>query len=184
MRIIGGVERGRILKMPKLGKVRPTQDRVREAIFNVIKDKVPESSVLDLFAGSGAFGIEALSRGAKSAVFVDNNVHCIKTIKSNLSILGDKVDSSQLIKLDAVRAISRLESENKKFDLVFLDPPYHEDLGRKCLIKIDACDILSKHSFIIVEHFKKGILPDNLISILIVRQKRYGDTVVSFYRKK
>ncbi len=89
MRIIGGEYRGRILKMPKGVKIRPTQDRVREAMFNIIRAGVPEASVLDLYAGSGAFGIEALSRGANLAIFVDNNINCIKIIKSNLLVLGD-----------------------------------------------------------------------------------------------
>ena len=94
MRIIAGEYRGRILKRPKGAEVRPTQDRVREAIFNIIRERVPGSKVLDLYSGSGAFGIEALSRGALLSVFVDNNINCIKTIKSNLSALGKTAQSS------------------------------------------------------------------------------------------
>lgn len=181
MRIIGGEYRGRVLKMPRGIRIRPTQDRVREAIFNIIRAGIPQSRVLDLYAGSGAFGIEALSRGAHSVISVDNNVNCMRTIKSNLSILGR--GSIQLIKLDALRAISRFKRENKEFDIIFLDPPYHKNLARNCLIKINACDILSQHGFAICEHFVKDIMPERIGSLFCFKKRKYGDTVVSFYRK-
>ncbi|UCD55278.1 MAG: 16S rRNA (guanine(966)-N(2))-methyltransferase RsmD [Candidatus Omnitrophota bacterium] len=203
MRIIGGKYRGRILKMPKGVKIRPTQDKVREAVFNIIKAGVPEARVLDLYAGSGAFGIEALSRGAYSSIFVDNNIKCIRAIKSNLLALGDSArlegdrpkfeggtglssarGASLLVRLDGVRSISRFKRENKKFDIIFLDPPYHEGLARNCLIKIDACDILSQRGFAICEHFKKDIMPERIGNLLLFKNKRYGDTVLSFYRRE
>ena len=184
MRIIGGEYRGRILKMPKGVKIRPTQDRVREAMFNIIRAGVPEARVLDLYAGSGAFGIEALSRGANLAIFVDNNINCIRVIKSNLLVLGDSAQLSQVVKLDALRSISRFKKENKKFDIVFLDPPYHKDLARNCLIKIDACDILAQHGFATCEHFVKDVMPERIGSLLLFKKKRYGDTVLSFYRRQ
>lgn len=201
MRIIGGEYRGRIIKMPKSMEVRPTQDRVREAIFNVISEKIPGSDVLDLFAGSGAFGIEAISRGAKSVIFVDNNINCIKIIKSNLSILGEDMGMTQLLKTDAVRAISRFQKEGRKFDIIFLDPPYYRDsfdrlrtirrtmsavesLAKNSLIKIGACDILFERSFVVAEHFKKDTLPEDSGNITRFKEKRYGDTAVSFYRRK
>lgn len=183
MRVIGGEYRGRILRMPKGVRIRPTQDKVREAVFNVIREKIPESDVLDLYAGSGSFGIEALSRGAHLSIFVDNNYNCIKTIKSNLSILGREAQSSQVLKFDAVRAISKFKKENKKFDIIFLDPPYHKDLAKNSLIKIEACDILSQHGFVIAEHFKKEVMPECISKLLLFKEKRYGDTVLSFYRK-
>ncbi len=184
MRITGGECRGRILKMPKGAQVRPTQDKVREAIFNVIKGLLPDSTILDLYAGSGAFGIEALSRGARWVIFVDDNTNCVKAIKDNLLVLGERRKKSQVLKMDAVRSISHLEEKKQRFDIVFLDPPYHKGLLRNCLIKINACDILSQHSFVIAEHFKKQDMPENLGGISLFKQKRYGDTVISFYRKK
>ena len=183
MRIIGGEYRGRILKMPKGVTIRPTQDRVREAVFNVIREIIPKASVLDLYAGSGAFGIEALSRGAYSSIYVDNNINCIRAIKSNLFVLGDKIQFTQVLKSDAVKAIQRFKKQNKKFDLIFLDPPYYKDLAKNSLIKIDACDILSQHGFVIAEHFKKDIMPEKIGTLLLFKKKRYGDTVISFYRK-
>ncbi len=184
MRIIGGEYRGRILKMPKGVKIRPTQDRVREAMFNIIRAGVPEASVLDLYAGSGAFGIEALSRGANLAIFVDNNINCIRVIKSNLLVLGDSAELSQVVKLDALRSISRFKKENKKFDIIFLDPPYHKDLARNCLIKIDACDILSQRGFVICEHYLKDVMPEKTGSFACFKQRKYGDTMLSFYRRQ
>ena len=183
MRIIGGDGRGRVLRMPKGVRIRPTQDRVREAVFNIIRESVPESRVLDLYAGSGAFGIEALSRGAYSTIFVDNNINCIRVIKFNLLVLGDNARLCQLVKSDGVRAVSRFKKEGKKFDIIFLDPPYHKDLARNCLIKIDACDILSQRGFVICEHFVKDVMPEKIGRLLCFKQRKYGDTMVSFYRK-
>lgn len=182
MRIIGGEFKGRIIKMPGSVKVRPTQDRVREAIFNIIRELVPGSRVLDLYAGSGAFGMEALSRGAHYAIFVDNNIYCIKIIKSNLSVLGERGKFSQVIKRDALRAISGFKKDNK-FDIIFLDPPYYKDMAKNCLLKIDAYDILSHHGLIIAEHFAKDKMPEAMASLELFREKKYGDTVLSFYRK-
>ena len=183
MRIIGGEHRGRKLKMPESREVRPTQDRIREALFNIIRVRIPEGRILDLYAGSGAFGIEALSRGAQLAVFVDNNSNCIGTIKANVSLLAEKANFAQVIKADAIRTISRLEKEDRKFDIVFLDPPYHKGLARNCLIKVDACDILSARGFAIAEHFKKNVMPERIGMLYRFREKKYGDTALSFYRR-
>ena len=182
MRIIGGEYRGRILKMPKAVNIRPTQDRVREAVFNIIRASVPGSDVLDLYAASGAFGIEALSRGAHSSIFVDNNSTCVKTIKVNLSTLGDKCPFSQVLKLDAIMAISRFRKENRKFDIIFLDPPYYKGLAKNSLIKIDACDILALHGFVVAEHFIRDSMPEEAGNLVLFKQKKYGDTVITLYR--
>ncbi|MBL7158571.1 MAG: 16S rRNA (guanine(966)-N(2))-methyltransferase RsmD [Candidatus Omnitrophica bacterium] len=181
MRIIAGQYRGRTISMP--GSIRPTQDRVREAIFNVIKEVVPGALVLDLFAGSGAFGIEALSRDAQSVVFVDNNIKCIRIIRENLSFVEEAPQKTQLLKLEAVKAIERLEKQIQAFDLVFLDPPYYKGLARNSLIKIGACDILKTSGFVIAEHSKKDELPRETGVLRLFKEKRYGDTVVSFYNR-
>ena len=183
MRIIGGAHRGRIIKMPKGRATRPTQDRVREAIFNIIRVRIPESGVLDLYAGSGAFGIEALSRGARAAAFVDNSVSSVKAIRSNLLSLGYAAPRAQVFKKDGVGAIEAFGKNRAKFDIVFIDPPYHKGLAKNALIKIDARDILSRDSFVIAEHFVKDPMPDEAGGLSLFKQKRYGDTVVSFYRK-
>jgi len=184
MRVIGGEFRGRILRMPKGVKIRPTQDRTREAVFNIIRQRVPESAVLDLYAGSGAFGIEALSRGAQSALFVDNNIKCMKAIKNNLLVLGDRPNLAELLKYDSVKAISRLGKEGRRFDIVFLDPPYYGKSARNCLINIDACDILSPRGIVIAEHFKKDEIPEETPLLRRFERRKYGDTAISFYCKQ
>ncbi|MCQ9207230.1 MAG: 16S rRNA (guanine(966)-N(2))-methyltransferase RsmD [Omnitrophica bacterium] len=184
MRIIGGTQRGRLIKMPKGRATRPTQDRVREAIFNIIRKEIPESAVLDLYAGSGAFGIEALSRGAHTAIFIDKSARSVKTIKSNLLSLGYAAPRAQVFKKDGVGAIEAFGKVSAKFDIAFIDPPYHKGLAKNALLKIDACDILAQHSFIIAEHFVKDPLPHEAGRLSLFKQKRYGDTVVSFYVRK
>ncbi|MFH1594228.1 MAG: 16S rRNA (guanine(966)-N(2))-methyltransferase RsmD [Candidatus Omnitrophota bacterium] len=183
MRIIAGEYRGRIIDMPKGASVRPTQDRVREAIFNIIRVSVPGSSVLDLYAGSGAFGLEAISRGAHMVVFIDNNIKCIKTIKANLSGIGIGPGSSQVFKREAASAIEKLESSGQKFDIAFLDPPYYKELAKNSLLKIEACDILSGRGFVIAEHFKTDEMPEKAGRLGLFEAKRYGDTVISFYKR-
>lgn len=183
MRIIGGTHRGRTIKMP--GKsARPTQDRVREAIFNVIRESVSESAVLDLYAASGAFGLEALSRGAHSCIFVDNNSNCIKTIKENVFLLGYSSEFTQLFRKDALKSIDAFEKEARSFDIIFADPPYYGDRAKNCLIKIGACDILAPHGFVVLEHSTNDLIPKKTGSLALFKQKRYGDTKVSFYLKK
>lgn len=181
MRIVGGIYKSRLIAMPKGVEIRPTQDKVREAIFNILGD-VTGKAVLELFAGSGAFGIEAISRGAKSATFIDNDFHCVRTIKANLETLG--VDSSKydIIKADALIAPSRLAADGKKFDIVFLDPPYYKDMAKKCLIKIDYYDILSPIALVLAEHFKKDALDAQLKGLLFVDERRYGDTLITIFR--
>lgn len=181
MRIVGGIYKSRQVNMPKGVDMRPTQDKVREAIFNILGD-VSEKTVLELFAGSGAFGIEAISRGAKSATFVDNNFRCIQTIRSNLEMLDVDRSKYNIIKADALMAPSRLAADGKKFDIVFLDPPYYKDIAKKCLIKIDYYDILSPVALVLAEHFKKDALDAQLKGLLFVDERRYGDTLITIFK--
>jgi 16S rRNA (guanine966-N2)-methyltransferase len=182
MRIIGGEYRSRIISMPKGVDIRPTQDKVRQAVFNIIGD-VSGKSVLELFAGTGAFGIEAISRGANNVTFVDNNNKCVDTIRSNLESLG--VDSAKydIIKTNALSVIARLGRDELKFDIIFLDPPYHIGFAKKCLINIDSYDILAPNSLVIVEHFKKDVLTSQLDTLIPDKERRYGDSIISIYRK-
>ncbi|MDP3804398.1 MAG: 16S rRNA (guanine(966)-N(2))-methyltransferase RsmD [Candidatus Omnitrophota bacterium] len=182
MRIIGGEYRSRLISMPRGIDIRPTQDKVREAIFNLIGD-VNGKSVLELFAGSGAFGIEAISRGARYAAFVDNNFKCAETIKTNLESLGVAESKYEIIRANASSLLPRLEKEAEKPDIIFLDPPYHKGIARKCLINIDSYDILSPIGFVIVEHFKKDNIAVDLKSLILEKERRYADTVISIFRK-
>ncbi|MCK4463841.1 MAG: 16S rRNA (guanine(966)-N(2))-methyltransferase RsmD [Candidatus Omnitrophica bacterium] len=183
MRIISGKYKGRKINFPKSPYIRPTQDRVREALFNVLARSISGVNALDLFAGSGAFGIEALSRGAKNVTFVDNNFKCVRIIKENLRNI-DIEDRANILRMDALRAIKKLSKTGNKFDIVFLDPPYYKGLSKKTLISLNQYDILSHTNIIVAEHFKKDILPYNIDNMIFFKQKRFGDTVLSFYRKK
>lgn len=180
MRIIGGEYKSRSIAMPKGVEIRPTQDKVREAIFNILGD-VSGKTMLELFAGSGAFGIEAISRGAKSVTFVDNNFRCTQTIKSNLESLGVDTAKYNIIRTNALSVLPRLAKDKAKFDIIFSDPPYYKGIAKKCLINIDSYDILSPTAFILVEHFKKDALDAQLKRLLFVEERHYGDTVITIF---
>jgi 16S rRNA (guanine(966)-N(2))-methyltransferase RsmD len=182
MRIIGGIYRSRLISMPKNADIRPTQDKVRQAIFNMLGD-MEGSRVLELFAGSGAIGIEAISRGAGHATFVDNDRSCTDTIRANLRSLGIRECSYDIIRGNALETVARLSGGGMLFNIIFLDPPYHKDLARNCLIRLDECDILAPGGLVIVEHFKKDPLTADLCGLIIEKEKRYGDIIVSIYRK-
>lgn len=182
MRIIAGKYRSRIIKMPKVPKIRPTKDRVREALFSIIGEFTCGANVLDVFAGSGAFGIEALSRGAKRAVFIDKDKRCIETIKENLKTLGIKNSTASAIRIDAFRAFYVLEKNNEKFNIVLLDPPYYKDMAKKSLIRLSRHDILKFPCIIVAEHHKDDTLSKDLNNITSYRTVRYGDVCLTFYK--
>jgi 16S rRNA (guanine966-N2)-methyltransferase len=184
MRIIGGEFRSRLIEMPKGVEIRPTQDKVRQAIFNVLGNSLSELNVLELFAGSGAFGIEAISRGAKHVTFVDNNGICIKTIEKNLESLQIPIDKFEVVWANAISIFPRMHKEGSQYDLIFLDPPYYKNIARKCLSNIDDYDILSPRSLVVIEHFKKDSLAFELKSLVLEKEKQYGDTVISIFRKR
>ena len=182
MRVIGGEYRSRLIDMPKGVEMRPTQDKVREAIFNVLGD-ISGKAVLDLFAGSGAYGIESLSRGASRATFIENNIRCMQTIEKNLENLKMPPDHYNVIKASAERALYGLENEGLKYDIVFMDPPYHKDLAKNCLINLDSCDILSQFATVVVEHYKLDELSFDLETLVSDKEREYGDTVITFLKR-
>ena len=184
MRIIAGKYRSRIIKMPKGVKIRPTKDRIREALFSIIGEFIYDAIVLDAFAGSGAFGIEALSRGAKRVVFIDEDKRCVATIKENLKTLGIKDGTVSIIRMDTFKAFYVLEHKKEKFNIILLDPPYYKDMAKKSLIKLNHRDILKLPCIIIAEHHKDDTLPKDFNSISSYRTARYGDIWLSFYKAK
>jgi 16S rRNA (guanine966-N2)-methyltransferase len=182
MRIVGGEYRSRQIDMPKGAEIRPTQDRVREAVFNILGD-VNGKSVLDLFAGSGAFGIEALSRGAAHATFVENNSRCIASIETNVDSLDIPDSRYDIIKGSVLSTLFRLQKDGNSYDLIFLDPPYHKNMARNCLIYIDNYDILTKFGLVIAEHFKKDSLESDFGTIDVLTERKYGDTLITIFKK-
>jgi 16S rRNA (guanine966-N2)-methyltransferase len=183
MRIVGGDLRSRKIKSPPASAARPTKDRVREAVFNMIAAKVGGSSVLDLFAGSGAYGLEALSRGAKACIFVDSNPDCTSVILENASSLGVG-EKSEVIRRDAFEFIEDTGMKNRKFDVIFADPPYRAVAHRNILIMINRYDILGDSGLLIAEHDPEEDIPGSYGDVSIYKQKSYGITSISVFKRK
>jgi len=177
LRVIAGSARGTKLKAPKGLSVRPTADRVKEALFNIIGARVIDCLFIDLFAGSGAVGIEALSRGAAGAVFVDHNRGNITLIRDNLekTRLSER---ARLLLSDAGRAIDRLGAEKLKADLIFIDPPYDLTNVELLVSRVIAKDLINPSGLVVVEHSAKNLIWAE--SFPGYRQKKYGDTGLTF----
>lgn len=178
MRITSGIFKSRIIKAP--AGIRPTLDNVRKAIFDILGDAVGGSRVLDLFAGSGALGLEALSRGAGSCVFVDNGRSSVKAIKENIEGLAL---GAEVVYADSLAAIRKFAGEGAAFDFIFMDPPYYKELAKKSLSSLADCDILSETGVVVIEHSKHDPLQASSGGLRLLRTARYGDTLVSFYYK-
>ncbi|MBR5302004.1 MAG: 16S rRNA (guanine(966)-N(2))-methyltransferase RsmD [Clostridia bacterium] len=181
MRIISGSARGRSIVAPAGNKTRPTQDYVRESLFNIIRWDVQDARVLDLFAGTGALSLEAVSRGAKEAVLIDMDRDACNAIKKNMetSRLGDKC---RLIARDYRQAMDALAREGQKFDVVFIDPPYKmENTGEMCAELMDK-GLLTDQFLIVVEH-RRGLAPLLDLRFEAFDLRKYGDTEITFVRK-
>ena len=183
MRIVAGKFKGRRLKTLKGLDVRPTADRVKESLFRILSEQVVDADFLDLCAGTGNVGLEALSQGAKSTTFVDSNYHCIRIIESNLEMCGfdRKHPQVKLIHTDARKALTRLSKRKTKFDLIYFDPPYVSKIHESCVKQIGETNLLSTVGVLVIEHrtVQEPLILDELI---LSRQERYGDTMLSFYR--
>ena len=179
VRVISGSARGLKLNTPGDDRVRPTTDRVKESMFNIVQDWAYDSQVLDLFAGSGALGIEALSRGASQAVFCDNSLDSIKIIKSNIE-KARVADRGQIVNGDFKRCLRDMEAKNQSFDMIFVDPPYYEGLFEEVLDTIRSCKILKKDGIVIVEHDAKRPI-GQVEGLEVYKEKKYGITMLTFY---
>ena len=176
MRIISGLKRGLKLKSLEGSDTRPTLDNVKEAIFSMLFDSVRDAKVLDLFAGSGALGLEALSRGAKEAVFVDANPKACSIIKANIES-AKMENASAIVRSDAMEYLKKAKAEKQKFDLIFLDPPYSNGLLDEALSLIEEYGILEKDGLIVCE-FDSTEKPD-IKSFNLVKDKKYGRVCVN-----
>jgi 16S rRNA (guanine(966)-N(2))-methyltransferase RsmD len=184
MRVIAGKFKGRRLATPKNMTVRPTTDRVKESVFSILREHVINTRFLDLCAGTGNIGIEALSRGAKQVTFLEQNLKCLRLIERNLQACGLETSDPkvQLIRRDVTKGIVTLRMQDEAFELIYFDPPYSAEIYIRCLMQIsDAC-ILQSTGMLLVEHHKHTELPLDIGSLRCNRQKQYGDTCVSFYR--
>lgn len=178
MRVITGTARGRRLKEPVGMDIRPTTDMVKESVFNIIQMKVEGSRMLDLFAGTGQMGIEALSRGAREAVFVDASPEAIKLVKENLNTTGF-TDKARVVRTDSLMYLR----SGEKFDIVFVDPPYDTDLLEKSLSFATGFDILNENGIIICESRREKEIPDPERSGYTKREYRYGKIKLTVFTK-
>lgn len=185
MRVIAGISRGRILKTLPGKYTRPTADKVKGAIFNSVGSRILETSFLDLFAGSGAVGIEALSRGARYCVFVEKNWACIKIIKHNLSQTGLE-RRALVIRADVLKILGKIKTITTgcPFNYIFLDPPYHSCFIPTVLKEIKSREVMAESGVVIVEHYRSANDVKGEPLLMVENKKYYGDTGVTFLRQK
>lgn len=180
LRVISGIAKGHKLKTLKGNNTRPTSDKVKGSLFNILAGAMEGADVLDLFAGTGNLGIEALSRGANSATFIDKSSDCAAIIRENL-IHTKLVDLATVLTGDIFRMMSKLANEGMSFDIIFLDPPYNKNLVEETLNCIIENDVLKRSSIVIAEHDIDDIVSDEIGVLKKVRSTNYGDTVMSFF---
>ncbi len=183
MRIVAGTFGGRRLHAPKGREIRPTSDRVREAIFSILGPTVLAAGVLDLFAGTGALGLEALSRGASEVVFVDQSADAVRLIRANIGLIGVQ-ERVRIIHGPVNQAIHRLAGEGKSFDLIFMDPPYGKGAVQNTFSRLG--EVARSGTRVVVEHDVRDLvpLPSENQEWVKLQERKYGDTAVSFYVKE
>lgn len=180
MRVIAGEYRGRRLETIEGKSIRPTSDMVKESLFNILLDYTIDCTFLDLFAGSGSVGIEAISRGASNVIFIDSSVDSLKILRKNIDSL--KICKGyEVYNADYKLAIDKLNTNKKSFDVIFIDPPYSKGIAQDAIVRIEKSNILNKNGIIAVEHDDKDNMPENLENLIMHKQRRYGNTRLSFY---
>jgi 16S rRNA (guanine966-N2)-methyltransferase len=182
MRIISGQNRGQRIQTLKGTQLRPTSDQMRETLFDVLGPSVRDSAFLDAYAGSGAVGLEALSRGAKEVVFVEYHRAAMDLIRRNLAALKME-DGFYLMNTKVLTAIERLDEEGSRFDFIFLDPPYSEAREyHQVLRQLGRSNLLTPTSFVIAEHSRHYFLEDHYNRLVGTRTIRHGDAQLTFYQ--
>jgi 16S rRNA (guanine(966)-N(2))-methyltransferase RsmD len=183
MRIVGGSARGRPLLGPKDAKtIRPTADRVRETLFNVLGQSLDGLTVLDLYAGTGALGLESASRGAERAVLVDSGREALALCRANIDALGFKA-KVELVASPVTRALAMLGGRGERFSIIFADPPYAAEVVTQLLEGIAAQGLLAEDGVIVLEHAKREPAPEAHAGFERFDQRKFGDTLVSLYRR-
>lgn len=177
MRILSGQYRGKQIRVPR--SIRPTQDLVKKALFGILGD-LTDCSFLEMCAGSGAVGLEAVSRGAREVSFIESHRDCLKILRANIKQIAP--DECRVYSGRVQKVIKQLYSQKKQFDIVFLDPPYYAELAKKALQTLGLYDIVAPTGLVIAQHFKKDPLPEKVGPLELFRQNYYGDTVLTFYR--
>jgi 16S rRNA (guanine966-N2)-methyltransferase len=189
MRIIGGSARGRRLFSPQTQSksIRPTTDRAREALFSIIGRRISDARVLDLFAGSGAFGCEALSRDAARVVFIDNSRAALELIKKNINLVESGQQRAAIYKIDLCRGLNkvhRLLSDHRRFDIIFADPPYLSGLSDKILLALDKSPLLAQNPLVVIEEQKSSEPSGKLEHLYLSDIRTYGESSFFFYSER
>lgn len=181
MRITSGILKNKKIKSREGRETRPTLERIKEAIFSIIGDKVVDSRFLDLYSGTGNMGIEALSRNAKRTIFIENNQEALRIIIENIN--DCKLENkSRAYKNDVLRAIEILSRKNEKFDIIFMDPPYKENLTEKTLMHISDFSLLDDDGIVISEHSIYEKIPDIVGKLVKYDERDYNKKIISFYK--
>lgn len=181
LRVIAGSAKGRQLSTLRTLALRPTPERVREALFNILGIRIVDATILDLFAGSGAIGLEALSRGASAAVFVEAHEPACRLIAANLRRCGLEAQAT-IHRRDVLQVLPTLLSRRQRFDVIFLDPPYQTPLAEEALRQLGDGRLLGDDGQVIAEHFVKRTLPAQVGRLQRTRVVRFGDVALSFFR--
>ena len=182
MRIISGIWKGRRLTSPKGMDVRPTSDKVKEAVFNIMRNRITGSRALDLFAGTGSLGLELLSRGGVKVVFVEKNPYVFSVLKTNCNDIA-LPDQHRVILMDSFDAIKLLSKEGQTFDIIFLDPPYKLELQLKALTAISDGNLLVHGGIVVAEHNQRDFQPDIVGELVKIYERRFGNTGVTLYKR-
>lgn len=180
MRVIGGIYRGRRLRTVSGLSVRPTSDRLRETLFNILAPRINGSRFLDICAGSGAVGIEALSRGAVAVTFIDRSRVACNAIEANLNALGIKSNTTT-VNRDASPALKRLEQESARFDVVFFDPPYASEIYDQVMKQLGSGNLPSAGAIVVVEHRAKTPPEPEYGKLRFFREVKQGESALAFY---
>jgi 16S rRNA (guanine966-N2)-methyltransferase len=183
VRVIAGIAKGRRLQSVRGQRTRPTADRVKESLFSILGDKVTEGWFLDLYAGSGAIGIEALSRGASGAIFVENRRAAVAVIHTNLRQAGF-THLAEVYHGDVGRAIAILAKRELELGCIFMDPPYGQGQVVESLMAIGQGGLAGENTLVIAEHGRGESIPDTIGTLRRIRVQRYGDTEISFFAKQ
>lgn len=180
MRIVAGKYGSRPLKSPKTDATRPTQDKIKGAIFSSLGNSFSNGNFLDCYSGTGNMGLEAISRGFDHATLVDNNKMAISIIKENVKNLGC-MDQVSVVNANIFQAIDRF---NKKYDIIYIDPPYKKQQNIKLMEALDTHDLVNDDGIIVIESLQEEIWPENIASYTKYKEKTYGITRITYYRKE
>lgn len=182
MRIIAGSAKGKTIKCRKGDETRPTLDRVKESLFSILMPHIEGAIVLDLFSGTGNIALEAISRGAKRAVMIERDKEALRVIIENVNSLGFE-DQCRAYKNETERAVEILGKKREKFDIIFMDPPYKDEVCAKVIRKIEKSEILAEEGIIICEHHKYEDMPLEISEYKKIDERSYGKKTITFYSK-